>query len=698
MKRFWNHNRTPTTRTATQQAVRRVCEPLETRLMYITYQVDGTSAADSISISISGNSIISVVNGVSDSGSDIINNTIEINGLGGNDTISITETGSNTVIVNGGNGDDTINVGNGANNLDVVDGQVSINGDAGEDHAIFHDGANASGATYNCLLGNQLNRVGMVQATINTENARVIPGAGDDALVFADAPFSDWIFNGNGGNNTVVVAGAAGESILYRTGGQSGGSGSVDFPSPAHTVEFFSCPVLRVNNMPSVTMRTSFDDDAFTVDATGTLTTVGGISGVGVVSPPATLVMDNVTTCTLDLGTNDGVQDDDVLTFDGASPDNTLFRVDLGGGTNVINVNADTNLNTRVGFAGGQFNAVTVNNAHAQFDGLQTPQSLILKNAGSAGFDGTGVVLSTPSLTVPAGSGEARLAIAAGQTGAVVTTFGISAGRSMAKTGGGTFNVSATQSHGSSLFTNRGGTTNFNTDCGSTSSRPLDLFSDQGTINLNATQHVDSLSTNFGDINVGANGSRVVVTNSVGVGGEGGAIDLNDNDMIVDYTGASQLAAVRQLIVNGFAGGGWNGIGIGSGSAATAAATANKTGLGYVEATQIFNTFPNTFAGQSIDATSVLVRYTLLGDGDLNGTVNIDDFGRLASNFNTPVQWFNGDFDYDGSVNIDDFGLMAANFNKVMAGSAARAGVASPHPTRGVFADNRIDVEELLSN
>ena len=54
------------------------CEPLEERRMFITYQVDGTGGADTISISIDGNSIISVVNGVSDSASDTISNNIEI--------------------------------------------------------------------------------------------------------------------------------------------------------------------------------------------------------------------------------------------------------------------------------------------------------------------------------------------------------------------------------------------------------------------------------------------------------------------------------------------------------------------------------------------------------------------------------------------------------------------------------------------
>src|SRR5207247_2960416 len=42
----------------------------------------------------------------------------------------------------------------------------------------------------------------------------------------------------------------------------------------------------------------------------------------------------------------------------------------------------------------------------------------------------------------------------------------------------------------------------------------------------------------------------------------GGSIDLNDNEMIVDYAGASPLSAVTAMLASGFNGGSWNGRGI----------------------------------------------------------------------------------------------------------------------------------------
>ena len=55
--------------------------------------------------------------------------------------------------------------------------------------------------------------------------------------------------------------------------------------------------------------------------------------------------------------------------------------------------------------------------------------------------------------------------------------------------------------------------------------------------------------------------------------------------------------------------------------------------LGYGEASAIFSNFPAVFVGQSVDDTSVTVRYTRYGDATLDGLVNLTDFNRLASNF-----------------------------------------------------------------
>ena len=147
-----------------------------------------------------------------------------------------------------------------------------------------------------------------------------------------------------------------------------------------------------------------------------------------------------------------------------------------------------------------------------------------------------------------------------------------------------------------------------------------------------------------------------------------GTLDLSNQSLVIDYSGASPRATVEQLLFSGSAGGAWNGPGINSSSAAAAAATPDRTAIGVVEATDLFMSFPGQFAGQSIDSTSVLARYTLAGDGNLDGVVTIQDFSNLAANFGQAgKRWFLGDFNFSGTVDISDFSLLASNFGKTLA-------------------------------
>lgn len=53
------------------------------------------------------------------------------------------------------------------------------------------------------------------------------------------------------------------------------------------------------------------------------------------------------------------------------------------------------------------------------------------------------------------------------------------------------------------------------------------------------------------------------------------------------------------------------------------------------------------------------------GDTNLDRTVNIADFSRLAANFNRAgTSWLQGNFNYDTTINIADFSLLAGNFNR----------------------------------
>ena len=77
------------------------------------------------------------------------------------------------------------------------------------------------------------------------------------------------------------------------------------------------------------------------------------------------------------------------------------------------------------------------------------------------------------------------------------------------------------------------------------------------------------------------------------------------------------------------------------------------------------------FAGETVDATTVIVKYTYGGDANFDGKINVDDYGRI--DFNVPLGtsgWYNGDFNYDGKINVDDYGII--DFNVIIQGPEPR--------------------------
>jgi hypothetical protein len=136
-----------------------------------------------------------------------------------------------------------------------------------------------------------------------------------------------------------------------------------------------------------------------------------------------------------------------------------------------------------------------------------------------------------------------------------------------------------------------------------------------------------------------------------------GTFDVNNNHLIIDYgSGPDPIASVAALLAAGYNGGNWKGA---DGFVSSAAAANSLSyGLGYADSADTGN--PANLASGTIE-----IKYTLLGDANLDGVVNAIDFGILAANFNKGVTgWDKGDFNYDNVVSAIDFGEMAANFNK----------------------------------
>jgi hypothetical protein len=133
-------------------------------------------------------------------------------------------------------------------------------------------------------------------------------------------------------------------------------------------------------------------------------------------------------------------------------------------------------------------------------------------------------------------------------------------------------------------------------------------------------------------------------------------LEINNNGVIVDYTGASPLVVLNSLIASAFAGGDWSGPGITS----NVAATNPSRGVGIAEST------PGSFLGQPVDGTSVRIRATLKGDTDLNGAVEFADLLALAQAYNGTGTWANGDSDYSNSIEFADLLALAQNYGTTL--------------------------------
>ena len=91
-----------------------------------------------------------------------------------------------------------------------------------------------------------------------------------------------------------------------------------------------------------------------------------------------------------------------------------------------------------------------------------------------------------------------------------------------------------------------------------------------------------------------------------------------------------------------------------------------------------FSNCDNDVTGQawaSVALYEVLFRGhdALPGDVDLDGRVDLDDFGLLKANFGLP--YYAADFDQSGKVDLTDFGILKESFGKVYP-----AGAAVPEP------------------
>jgi autotransporter-associated beta strand protein len=159
-----------------------------------------------------------------------------------------------------------------------------------------------------------------------------------------------------------------------------------------------------------------------------------------------------------------------------------------------------------------------------------------------------------------------------------------------------------------------------------------------------------------------------------------GTLDLSNNDLIIDYTGASPFADVQDMVRAGFNFGDWLGKGVTSSTAANPLSNGNYA-LGVAENGLLTNPFgagdpndPNSlnpqFDNQAVDNTTVLVKFTHRVDLDLDGLVTGNDAAVFNGSFSEGdggATWQTGDVDYDGTWSSNDAAIFNSFYDESLA-------------------------------
>jgi hypothetical protein len=139
-----------------------------------------------------------------------------------------------------------------------------------------------------------------------------------------------------------------------------------------------------------------------------------------------------------------------------------------------------------------------------------------------------------------------------------------------------------------------------------------------------------------------------------------GLLDLSNNDM--DLPGAS-LTTVTDQIRQGYNNGNWNGTG-GIISSSAASDSTHLTALGVIRNIQSGSPLFTSFDTYAVGASDVLVKYTYVGDANLDGKVDGSDYSLIDNGYLKKMTgWYNGDFNYDGVVDGSDYTLIDNAFN-----------------------------------
>jgi hypothetical protein len=135
------------------------------------------------------------------------------------------------------------------------------------------------------------------------------------------------------------------------------------------------------------------------------------------------------------------------------------------------------------------------------------------------------------------------------------------------------------------------------------------------------------------------------------------SLDIGNNQLFINYgSGTDPIASIAAWIRNGYYGLSGPSI-ISSAIAGDDSLRGFSYGIGYADSAD-----PGDPA--NLPSGTIEIMFTLLGDANLDGTVNSEDFTPFSQNLNQSGVWDQGDFNYDGTINAEDFTPFSANLNQ----------------------------------
>lgn len=185
-----------------------------------------------------------------------------------------------------------------------------------------------------------------------------------------------------------------------------------------------------------------------------------------------------------------------------------------------------------------------------------------------------------------------------------------------------------------------------------TISAPIVLNSNTAITVSNSGDSVTLSGGISGSAAIAVSGSGIVVINDPSNSitgltiGTDATVDLTTSTLTINYgSNPDPLSTIQGYLASGIL------------TSSSASSTEGRFALGYADGD--IDTAAAALPGQ------LLIEYALVGDANLDGTVNLTDLLVLLNNYGqSSKDWAEGDFNYDGTVNLTDLLALLNNYGQ----------------------------------